>query len=241
MKPMRGTLGALLIATTWAFTCGSPAADTDRKGPAKGEAEVITTRADKNVLAAGIDFATTFGLGFDSLKTLGVRIEQARTAADPVGLAVAATELSVAEQVSGKKTTIKADDLLEEAVQLVKLRKRPEELKAVALIAAQHTDAEALNKQARAAEKEIARRKAGEKTRGVQGTLTVINKTEFNISIYINGLLSGAVAPYDSKEFDVTSPAGNDTVLYARAPGSGAWGPKTVRVDIKNVEWTLNE
>jgi len=241
MKPMRRTLGTLLLATTWAFTCGSPAADADRNGPAKGQAEALTSRAEKNVSAAGIDFAAAFGLGIESLKTVGVRIEQARTAPDPVGLALAATELGVAEQVSGKQATLKADDLFKEAVQIAKLRNRPDELRAVALLAARHTDADALNKQARGAEKQIARRKAGEKTRGIQGTLTVINKTASQVTVYLNALPAGTVEPYDSNDFTVNGQAGGDCVLYARAPGSGAWGPKTVKVDIKNVEWTLND
>ena len=94
----------------------------------------VESKAEKYQSAAGIDFAGSFGLSFPSLTTLGARIEQARQAADPVGLAQAANELLIAEKVSGKKAPISADDLRKQAVKMALNRQRSSELQAVALL-----------------------------------------------------------------------------------------------------------
>src|SRR5689334_6602017 len=73
------------------------------------------TRRMMREAAATVDFRKALGVPFEGLTTIGARIEQARTASDPVCLAVLATELGVAEKVSGKKASLTSDEVMKEA------------------------------------------------------------------------------------------------------------------------------
>jgi hypothetical protein len=75
--------------------------------PEKGkDQEVVTSKATKRTRATSINFRKAFGLPFDTLGTLGARIESARRKPDPIALAHAANELAVAEKVSKKKASL---------------------------------------------------------------------------------------------------------------------------------------
>ena len=75
----------------------------------------MKTTPTRGTCACPIKFRRDLNLPFASLSTLGVRIDAARRAGDPVTLAHAASELAVAEKVSGKVTTLTSSQLIEEA------------------------------------------------------------------------------------------------------------------------------
>ncbi len=83
------------------------------------DVQVVTSKASKRVPATTINFKKAYGLPFDSLATLGSRIDAARRKPDPVTLAHAASELAVAEKVSGKKASLTSKALLAESAELV--------------------------------------------------------------------------------------------------------------------------
>ena len=85
----------------------------------------------KKPAAAAVNFKKELGLPFDTLGTLGGRIDQARRKYDPVALAHTASELHVAEKVSGKKASVTSSQLIKESSELAKLRSQEAELRAV--------------------------------------------------------------------------------------------------------------
>jgi hypothetical protein len=93
--------------------------------------QVVTSKATKREPARTINFKKTYGLPFDSLATLGSRIDAARRKLDPVALAHAARELNVAEKVSGTTASLTSKAMLAEAKELAALRRQVAELKAV--------------------------------------------------------------------------------------------------------------
>jgi uncharacterized protein (TIGR03000 family) len=101
-----------------------PAGPKDRE---KDE-QSVTSKAEKRVRATRVDFKKAFGLPFESLGTLGSRIEAARRKPDPVALGHAASELAVAEKVSKKKAALTSAALLEEAGELARQRRQSAEL-----------------------------------------------------------------------------------------------------------------
>jgi hypothetical protein len=93
--------------------------------------EVVKSKATQTPSASSINFRKELKLPFDSLSTLGSRIDAARRKPDPVALAHAANELATAEKVSGKKASITSKELAKEAAELAGLRKQEQELNAV--------------------------------------------------------------------------------------------------------------
>ena len=208
---------------------------------AADDKETITTKGEKGTSAATIDFGAELGLSFASLKGLGLRIDQARSAPDPVGLAVAARELAVAEKVSGKTAKITAADLMKEAVQMVQRRLIPEELKALALLVHDKAAAKELTEAAAKAQAMVDARKSGEKPRGIEGRLYVNNKTAYYVRVYVDSRYVGTVDPYSTSSMYVGAAPFTDTVLYAQAPGTSIYWPTTrVSQRVRNYYWNLN-
>lgn len=173
-------LGLLLVGLA---SAGLAADDRPRDKP-KAERKVIESKAQKHQPATAVAFASAFDLPFESLLTLGERIEQARRAADPVGLGLAAKELALAEQVSGKKASLTSAALMKEAAALAKARQSAAELKAVCLLHDGESNEDTKK------ELETAAAKAGERPRGVVGMLEVRNDDPgHDVWIYINGAL----------------------------------------------------
>jgi hypothetical protein len=185
---------------------------------AEGEIK-LESKAETRETATSVDFNAALGLQFQSLTGLGARIEQAMQAADPVGLANAAHELAIAEQVSGKEASITSAQLLEKAVELAKLRLIESEIKAVA---ANVTDANT-KKELDAAAKQAAERAAemaqalegDEKARGVGGTLTVYNYSYASVDVYYDGVYLGVVFPRAYFTFSVGDYGYSHFDLYA--------------------------
>jgi hypothetical protein len=222
----------------------SPWANSGEKGGGgKAKAEVIESKATAQESAAATNFAKALGLSFESLNTLGSRIDQARRQADPVALANAANELAVAEQVSGKKATLTSDALLKEAGALAKMRFDPSELKAVGLLA--HSN-EALAKElstaaakAEKAEKErIAASKEGGKTRGIMGTLHADSRVNATIFVYVDGRFVGSMGPYGDIYPYIGQTAWETTFLSAHSNDGRTWN-RQVSSAVNNYHWIL--
>src|SRR5262249_23043919 len=93
--------------------------------------QAVTSKSAKRQTAATINFRKELKLPFDSLSTLGSRIYAARRLPDPVALAHAASELAVAEKVSGKQASLTSKMLAKEAAELAGMRRQEQELNAV--------------------------------------------------------------------------------------------------------------
>src|SRR5262245_48681024 len=96
-------------------------AQPPKRNPQKDDKQIVDSKAQKRTLAASIQFNKELGLPYKSLTTLGSRIDTARRGHDPVSLAHAASELSVAEKVSGKQASVTSSTLLKESAELAKL------------------------------------------------------------------------------------------------------------------------
>jgi len=172
--------------------------------PAKttGRPESIETKAAKATPIP--NFAAVYGLSFNSTHSLGHRLMEARQKGDPVALALIGTELAVDEEVSGKKADITSAELLSEAKDLAKLRRKDKELAAVALLLKDTAAAKELTDlvgPAKKAEAErIAKFKSGERERGIR-VLEVINRTEHHLSIRVNGEHVGWIDPFSAREW----------------------------------------
>jgi hypothetical protein len=163
------------------------------------KATKVETKGVPRTSAATVDFQNALGLSFDSLSTLGTRIEHCRTTADPVGLASAAKELAVAEAVSGKKAPVTSADLSKQAIGLAKLRNNSQELSAVAMLSGDDAAGE-LKKLAVAAKQDEADRAAalaaGEEPKGDYHWMHVHNHCAQPVQIYHNGYGCGYVPAY---------------------------------------------
>ena len=213
---------------------------SDEKKP---EGKKIEAKAQPRTSAATIDFAKDLGLGFSGLTSLGTRIEQARMQTDPVGLALAAQELAVAEKVSGKCTSLRAEALIKEAVTLAKLRFVPAEINAVQLLVG--TKGEELNGVAEKAEKVLAAikkaREQGEQTRGITGQLHVDSRVNVYIRVSVNGRYVGIIPPMgDIYPWVGDSPWQTTVVSAISVDGSLTWGPILISREVRSHRWILH-
>jgi len=238
---MRITAG-VLVALAVGLTVFSPAAEPTKANP---DAKAMTSTGKAYQPATAIDFCKDLALPFASLETLGVRIEEARRIADPVALASAASYLAASEAASGKQASLTAEVLRKEAVDMVKRRHQSAELKAVAALVANKTISATLTAQADKAEREELQAqeafKAGDKSRGVWGYLTVRNNTGNTIGIYVNGTHRGYVNPYRDFRFPQPLRHGptTNTVLMGRS-GSRQWGPLYKDNPVGDEIWVLD-
>jgi hypothetical protein len=114
---------------TFASLVRAQQAKTD--DPAANDQQIVKSKAMPTPAAASVNFRKELKLPFDSLSTLGSRIDAARRKPDPVALAHAANELGVAEKVSGKTASITSKQLAKEAAELASMRRQEKELLAV--------------------------------------------------------------------------------------------------------------
>jgi hypothetical protein len=225
------TLGVLTLALA------PPAGAEEAREKVKG----LQIKAERQpyTSAAKIDFAASLELPFPSLTTLGGRIEAARSAPDPVGLAASASELSVAEKVSGKKAALTGEGLWKEAADLAELRGHSNELKALALMTTGDAQKK-LTLLAKKAEKDevIAARKAeiGDIPRGIERRLVVNNFSPHGYRIFVNGRSVGYVRARSTESFPVHT-HGRTTTLMAEGEG-GRW-PYVVSGEHETWVWTL--
>jgi hypothetical protein len=147
--------------------------------------------------ACRVNFRKELGVNLEYLDFLGQQIHQARKSPDPVGLALAAQSLAVAEKVSGNKASVTSDKIMEDAVQLAVDRGFSEELTALATIVANNDIRKKLEKQAEIAqaqeEEERAKVASGEISKELFGTLQVVNHTSHCLRVYMDGRYMGTV------------------------------------------------
>ncbi|MGH9678055.1 MAG: hypothetical protein ACRD36_13205, partial [Candidatus Acidiferrum sp.] len=130
MFALRIVVVCALVALLAPVSIALGQADSQNKST-REDKEVVDSKATIVKPAASVDFRKQLGLPYNSLRTLGTRIDAARREHDPVGLANAANELSVAEKVAGKQADLNAKQVVKEAAELAKIRRQESELRAV--------------------------------------------------------------------------------------------------------------
>jgi uncharacterized protein (TIGR03000 family) len=220
--------------------------EDDTKGKEK-DRQVVTTKAEKRVAATTVNFKKELGLPFDSLGTLGARIEAARRKPDPVALAHTASELAVAEKVSEKKASVTSKLLLAESAQLAALRRQVAELKAVFAvhqqIANEDTDINYWNTQIGLADG-IAKRESQAVLKNSLPTdaprkILLNNYTTQYIDLWVNGYLKMQVPPGGSS-WCVIEHKFNPTTLTAYGNEDNAvWGPRQIYGAFTTYTWNL--
>ena len=130
------TVAAALASAGLLAVAGGDAQKPDSKDDDK---QVVESKPQKRTPATSVNFNKELNLPYPTLRTLGTRIEAARRASDPVALAQTASELSVAEKVSGKQASLASLELIKESAQLAKLRNEVSELNAVYNVQSQIT------------------------------------------------------------------------------------------------------
>lgn len=183
----------------------SRADDAKSERPAEEEVRLECKRQECQS-ANAINFAGEFNLPFPSLVGLGARIENARQTGDPVELASAAQYLATVEKVAEKRAALTSESLMEEAIELARLRRVAEGLKAVAILVGDDRSAE-LQKLAELATREAedtqAALEAGEDLRHLSGRLCVNNRSNQYVTILADGNPVGSVPPYGHRIFYV--------------------------------------
>jgi hypothetical protein len=239
--PMRYAIQSAVLAAI-GLVAGGYAGAEDKK--ADSPQKVESKRVKGEVLAAAVNFPAAYGLGFESLRTVGSRIDQARAAVDPICLAGLARELAVAEEVSGKKASITADALSNEAIELATMRHESAELKALAIMFKGHDaakDLEALSAKAKKSEEDDAKAaREGERSRGIR-TLVVQNGSNDRVWIYANGKYLGYVNPYHDFTFHVGHGPTTNTQLTAKASDGDTYRAKVVFGNYAKFTWNLLE
>jgi hypothetical protein len=209
--------------------------------------QVVDSKATKRASATAVNFKKELGLPYPTLGTLGSRIEAARRAPDPVALAHAASELSVAEKVSGKKASLTSAAVLNEAAELAKLRRQVAELKAVLhvsnQVALEQQQVTSLKQQIQIADKLDKQEKEeiqkNQNPTGAPRKVLVNNYTTQYFDVYVNGFMKMQVGPGQSK-WCVIEHKWNPTVLKAYGnEDTTNWGPRYIWGNFKTYTWNL--
>jgi hypothetical protein len=239
----------LALVGLLSFVVPCKADDTQKNDQSAQDQQVVSSKGVAQPSAAAVNFRKELGLPFPSLNTLGARITAARRAGDPVALAHAASELAVAEKVSGKTATITSRQVLSESAQLARLRKRAAELEAVAEVAKQVQAEENLVyalKQDIAASKAVTQSEQQafqaneEPTFNAARYVAINNYTLQYLDIWVNGNLRTQLAP-GSRTVLTLDQASNPTVLTAYGnDDSTTWGPRYIWGRFQKYTWNIN-
>lgn len=226
-----------------ALTCAAVSASAFGEDKKEEGKKSIKSKSTESTNPVTVDFRSSLKLPFESLTSLGARIQQARDAGDPVGLAAAASELSAAEKASSKKASIMAEQLTKEAVELAKLRDMSAELTAVGHLTGDAGKelaslvGKAKKREAEEA-KEAAAAKEGEEKKGIYHELIVDNEAEVAVRIFVNGQFVGFVQAFGHRHFHIH--VHGHVTLDARGPHGHSWH-EHVHDDYNEYQWTLND
>jgi hypothetical protein len=218
------------------------------KKDAPEDKQVVDSKAVRVPPAASVNFRKELGLNFDSLGTIGTRIDQARRKHDPVALAHAASELNVAEKVSGKKASLTSKQVLKESSELAKLRSQEAELRAVLNVNDQIANEQdvilSLKK-----EIDLAKQRAEYDTEAIQKNLeptwqprkvTVNNYTTQYLTIWVNGRYKTEIPPGQS-QVCVIEHRWNPVILTAHGNEDiDTWGPRYIWGRFTKYTWNIN-
>ncbi len=220
----------------------------DAKKAAADDEQSVKTNPTKSVPASTVKFRKELNLPYPSLGTLGSRIDAARRSGDPVALAHAASELAVAEKVSGKKASLTSSQVMKESAELASLRRQVAELKAVqnvsekVLIAQEQLDSlkkmiDFAQTQTEADKKALLSKE--EPTHAPRKIVVNNYSTQF-IDIQVNGFLKGQVSPGTTKTFTIDE-MWNPIVLKGYGDEDAQmWGPVELQGQFKSYTWNLN-
>lgn len=240
-KALVALLGCVLAATVLA-------ADPDKKSDPAEDKQVVSTKATPRVAVSSINFRKELNLPFDSLNTLGSRIEAARRKPDPVAMAHAASELATAESVSGKTASYTSKQLMKETAELAALRKQEAELRATLNVASQMKAAEdnitIMKQNLEAAQNQIKADKqalsSNEEPTNSPRKVIVNNYTTDSIDIYVNGYFKVNVGPGASQVIMIEH-RWNPTVLTGYGnEDTNSYGPRNVWGKFDKYTWNIN-
>jgi hypothetical protein len=241
------SFGVLLTCGLVLFVAaGQPKTADPRDKPE--DKEVVSSKAVRRPTASSVNFRKELNLPFASLSTLGARIDAARRAPDPVALAHAANELSVAENVSGKKASLVSKELLKESIQLAALRRQVAELRAVEKVAqqvnAEESDVNILKQNIAFAKEQAAaeKRMLDENLQPTWTPRTVVinNYTTQYLDVYVNGNYKTRVGPGGAQAV-VIEHRWNPTVLTAYGNEDiNTWGPRYIWGRFQKYTWNIN-
>lgn len=178
--------------------------------------------------AATIRFDKELDLAFPGLRTLGIRIEEAKIDPNPIVLALYALELQAAEAASGKKSSYDSEQLLKDAVDLARCRGDVYELKAMqTLVPSKSKEFELTIKRINES--------ADESSRGIS-QLVITNPRE-KYRVYTNGYFSGFAIPDRENWFRLGCPHHTTTLEIRTLIGEVVF---TKRWEFDNVEETFS-
>jgi hypothetical protein len=234
-------LGCFVLAS---FVGGQQAKKDDA---AQEDNQVSTTKAAKRVPATSVNFRKDLNLPFDSLSTLGSRIESARRKPDPVALAHTANELAVAEKVSGKTASITSQQLIKESAELASVRRQEAELKAVLQVSNQLQTAEGnlslIKDNIALAQAQAKQEKdwfdSKEEPTSAPRKVVLNNYTTQYLDLYVNGNYMVQVAPGSTKVVTIEH-RWNPTILTANGNEDEVnWGPKYIWGKFTKYTWNI--
>jgi len=237
-------LGCLALASLVSLV---PAEQAKTQDAAADDQEVVKSKATKTPAAASVNFRKELKLPFDSLATLGSRIDAARRKPDPVALAHAANELGIAEKVSGKTASLTSKQLAKEATELASLRRQLHELNAVAAVNQQMALEEenvVLMKRAIAEAKATAEQEKRDFEQNLEPTwkprkVVVNNYTTEYLDVYVNGNYKTQVQP-GMQQTIVVEHRWNPTVLKAFGNEDvNTYGPRYVWGRFDKYTWNI--
>lgn len=243
-----GVKAAVALAAVVASAAALPTQQPKKAEPPPVDQQVIKSKPTKGAAAASVKFRKDLGLPHPSLGTLGSRIDAARRAGDPVTLANAASELAVAEKVSGKTAGLTSKQLLAESAELAAVRRQETELRSVLQVANNLQVEEAtlnnLKKQLAFAQQQTALEKdALKKNQEPTSTprkVIVNNYSTQYIDIQINGYLRGQVNPGSTQVFTIDQ-RWNPIVLKGWGDADeNTFGPVVLQGAFDKYTWNIN-
>ena len=219
----------------------------DDKGDADDDKEVVTSTVTKRPSAAAVNFRKELNLPFATLGTIGKRVSEARRAGDPVALANAASELAVAEKVSGKKAALTSGALLQESTELAKLRRQESELEAVIQVSKQlGAEERAVTQLSQMAAKAKEQAKLeGEAMRNngevpwTPRQLVINNTTTDSLDVYVNGNFKMTVGPSEMQACVIEHRWNPTTVTAYGDQDDDVWGPRTINGKFQKYTWNI--
>jgi hypothetical protein len=219
--------------------------------PAQNEAndkQAVDSKATRKTAAKSVNFRKELNLPFQTLDNLGPRIDTARRASDPVALAHTASELAVAEKVSGKQATVTSGTLIQESAQLAKLRNQAAELKAVAQVASQVASEQALvtslHNQIADAEASARLDKAAIDKNQEPGwtprKIVINNHTLQYLTVFINGFYRTEISPGLTQTIVIEHRTNPTVVTCNGNEDIDTWGPRYIWGKFQTYNWNIN-
>jgi hypothetical protein len=243
--------GALVVAALLvvAWLQPAPAAEAKKEAdPKDKDQQVVSSKPTKRPAAGAVPFRKDLKLPFSSLNTLGSRIDAARRAHDPVALAHTASELAVAESVSGAKSSLTSTQVVAEAAELAKLKKQVAEMQAVLKVSEKvaNTDEtismlrDQIAFQKKRAEDDQKAFQASQEPTFTPRKIVVNNYTTQYIDIWVNGNYKMRVAP-GLTDICVVEHRINPTTLTAYGDDDNqTWGPRQLWGRFTKYTWNIN-